>query len=149
MSQALCAEKEMIYVQEKTFEKQIELLSYLSENEKLNICGWLFPESNEKMVLGNPVVRSELEAVTTYSDGFKPYHTQPQVCSIDYISQIVASKKSIVAHCDSLALYRQGTKNWLAATIGHEGMCLVRDNTLLNQLLSRGFNASETAPNWW
>jgi len=139
----------MIYVEEKDFVRQIELLGFLSSIQPLSICAWQYPESKEKSILNSALQRSDLESVTTYENGFVPFHTEPAQCTTDFLETVKSSKQSITSNCDSLALYKSGSNNWLAATIGHEGMCLVKDQALLNKLLSAGFSASLEAPSWW
>ena len=139
----------MIYVQEKDFPRQIELLGFISSIQPLSICAWQYPESKEKTILNISLQRSELEPVTTYENGFVPFHTEPAQCTTEFLKTVKSSKQSIASNCDSSALYSSGSNSWFAATIGHEGMCLVKDHALLNKLLSAGFAASLEAPSWW
>jgi len=73
--------KNMIYIEEKTFERQIDLLGYLSELDAYYICAWLYPESNVTSIVSQKVDPIKLEPVTTYGDGIKPKHTQLVPCS--------------------------------------------------------------------
>jgi hypothetical protein len=139
----------MIYIQEKNFDRQIELLSFLSEKGSYSICAWLYPESSLAIVAGQLTEISNLEAVTTYDDGKIPSNTVPVECNKSMLSQFLVAKAELIANCDSLVLYKSSSKQWSVAAIGHEGICLVRDDALLTQLLSAGFSGSFEAPSWW
>jgi len=139
----------MIYVQEKGFSRQIELLSFLSSVLPLSICAWLYPESKVKTIINCSLQRSDLEPVSTYENGFVPFHTPLVACSETTLNNIQSLKSVITSNCDSLALYKSGSNNWVAATIGHEGICLIKDDELFNKIKSAGFSASKEAPIWW
>ena len=141
----------MIYVEEKSFDRQIELLSHLSAVEQLNVCAWLYPESSaEKLAEFNVnSFASKLVPVTTYENGFSPVHTELVSASPESMSAFRAAEKELSTNCDSIALYKENDLSWYAATIGHEGMCLVQDQSLLQGLIRAGFKASSEAPSWW
>ena len=140
----------MIYVEEKGFSRQFELLEFLSENESLNLCGWLYPESKAPKIAGYSVSENtELEAVTAYENGFKPFHTEVAQANQESINRFKSSEPEVKSNLDSIALYKSGSAFWVACTIGHEGMCLVRDTEMLANLTKAGFNASNEAPSWW
>ena len=139
----------MIYVQEKDFSRQIELIGFLSSLLPLSICAWQYPESKVKTLLNSSLQRSNLEPVTTYENGFVPFHTQLVNCTKSTLETIQSSLSVLTSNCDSLALYKNGYTNWVAATIGHEGMCLVKDNELYAKIKAAGFAASKEAPSWW
>ena len=141
----------MIYIEEKSFNRQLELVSYLSNLEQLKICAWLYPESTVGSLAGFNVSLCEswLVAVTSYADGFRPLHTELIPASPANISALVNAALDLKDNCDSLALYKDNEKSWYAATIGHEGMCLVQNRSLLQGLVRAGFNASEKPPSWW
>ncbi len=46
-------------------------------------------------------------------------------------------------------LVRPGELEWMAAAIPHEGMVLVRDDTLLKDLAAAGVQAQSEPPEWW
>ena len=139
----------MIYVEEKSLNRQIELISFLSELTPVSICAWLYPESRTNTLFDVPVVRSDLEPVTTYENGFVPYHTQLTDSSDKVLENIKSSTSALELNCDSLALYGNGSDKWVVATIGHEGMCLVRDDNLYKKLQTADFPVSKEAPSWW
>ena len=138
----------MIYIEEKDFNRQIELLSYISSGKDLNVCAWLYPESDALKLAGSDVIENNfsLIPVTVYENGFIPKCTTPVKASIDSINVFGAAFNELKKHCDSLALYKNNESSWLVATIGHEGMCLVKDDSLLNNLIQAGFSAKTDAP---
>jgi hypothetical protein len=141
----------MIYVEEKEFKRQIDLLYFLTEKQEYKICAWLYPESNVEEVAGFKVLsnKSLIEPITTYANGFLPHHTELVLVTKEIIKSFSSSKSELEANCDSLALYKPGATYWAAATVGHEGMCLVRQTDLLSSLVCSGFKASKDAPVWW
>lgn len=139
----------MIYVEEKSFDRQIEFIRFLAGIESCFVCAWLYPESKTATLLGKPVQRSALEPVTSYENGVGPRHTELVKCSESIVQLFSQAVGDIVTHCDSLALYKGGATDWFSATIGHEGVCLVRDETLFGPLRQAGFIVSTVAPSWW
>jgi len=139
----------MIYVQENKFSRQIDLFNYLTSQDSYSICAWLYPESEASSIASQSITQSDLEPVTTYEDGTLPKHTKLVPCSEKTLKIYLSSQIEITENCDSLALYQANKLSWCAVTIGHEGICLVRDETLLQQLIAEGFKASIEAPDWW
>jgi hypothetical protein len=141
----------MIYVEEKDFNRQIKLLVFLASSQDLSICAWLYPESTLTKLSGFDVTQnpSSLVPVTTYENGFRPKCTIPISASASKINAFGSSYNELKINCDSLALYKNNETSWFAATIGHEGMCLIQDDLLLNILIQAGFSASTDVPNWW
>ena len=91
----------MIYVEEKDFNRQIELLLNISSGKDLNVCAWLYPESDALTLAGSDVIENNLSLipVTTYENGFIPKCTTPIKASIDSIHLFSAAfneLKSIV-----------------------------------------------------
>jgi len=146
---ALCAPIEMIYVEEKDFDRQIDLLGFLAEQDEYLICAWLYPESKEISIASQTVTETDLEPVTTYGDGTKPKHTELSPCTPEILKTLLSEKSTIEKNIDSLAIYKLGEKSWSAVTIGHEGMCLVRSLAYLQSLEAAGFIVSTEAPSWW
>jgi hypothetical protein len=141
----------MIYVEEKDFNRQLELLSFLATSLDLNICAWLYPESTAKELAGIAVTNNplSLSPVTTYENGFSPKCTSPTAATKSTLDSFGSSHTELKKNCDSLALYKNNQSSWLATTIGHEGMCLVQDESLLTSLTQAGFSATTSAPDWW
>ncbi len=141
----------MIYVEEKSFSRQIELLKFMAVNHEFQICAWLYPESEIEVLAGFEVLseKADIKPVTTYENGVVPKHTKLVSATTETISAFCSAQKDVKANCDSLAIYPFETNNWVCATIGHEGMCLVTDKEMLQGLLGQGFNASAKAPSWW
>jgi len=139
----------MLYIDELNFQRQIDLLAFISSNSTLSICAWLYPESKASMIAGQKVTETSIQAVTEYDDGFKPRHTELTICNVELLNLILSSKNEVFKNCDSFALYSDDKSHWEVATIGHEGMCLVKNVTLLGQLEDAGFSVSSKPPSWW
>ena len=141
----------MIYISESSFTRQIELLAHLAETHQMMICAWLYPESTANEIAGFPIIRapSNLEPITTYEEGVCTGHTKLIRALVENISSYKAAETALVTHCDSLALYKVGESSWFAATIGHEGMCLIKEPSLLPSLVAAGYSASIEPPSWW
>ena len=141
----------MIYVEEKDFNRQIELLEFIASSQDLNICAWLYPESNVTELVGIEVSDNSqgFIPVTTYENGFSPKCTALVLATPGSIRSFGSAYSELKKNCDSLAIYKKNQFNWFAATIGHEGMCLVQDNSLLKRLTQAGYAASTEAPSWW
>jgi hypothetical protein len=142
----------MIYIEENSFERQIDLISSLASQAPFDLVAWLYPESTINNIIGTSVSKSitvNAMPVTTYGDGFVASCTQRLRVTDLLINMIMEEKKLITENCDSLCIYSHESPEWQACTIGHEGMILVRDTSLLGDLKSLGFNASLHAPSWW
>jgi hypothetical protein len=141
----------MIYVEEKDFNRQIELLEFVARYRDSSICAWLYPESRVAELVGIEVTDNPrgFVPVTTYEDGFLPKCTAPILATSKSIRAFGSAYSELKKNCDSLALYQKNQSSWLAATIGHEGMCLVQDDSLLNSLIQAGYSATTRAPEWW
>ena len=141
----------MIYVEEKQSSRQFELLSHVSKLHDLMMCSWLYPECTPDSVAGFRVAEQQLDLqpVTLYEGGVKPSHTELVPASEENIAAVVEANDEVATNCDSLALYGPGESSWLAVAIGHEGMCLVLEDSLLPQLQAAGFSASTEPPSWW
>ena len=141
----------MIYVVEKDFDRQLELLVFLASIEKYIFCGWLYPESKISACSGYSVTSNpeNLIPVTSYGDNHKPKCTEVTLASKSSITSFCANKFTVIKNFDSLALYKTNTKSWSATTIGHEGICLIQDDSLLLEITGAGFIASLQAPEWW
>ncbi len=139
----------MLYINELSFQRQIDLLRFISNNSTLSIGVWLYPESKVSMIAGLKVTKSSIQPVTEYYDGFKASHTELAKCTLEFLDRILLSKNEVFKNCDSIALYSHGKRDWEVATIGHEGMCLVKDATLFGQLQDEGFSVSSKPPSWW
>jgi hypothetical protein len=149
VNSALCVRKIMIYIQEKDFEGQLKLLAYLASEGSYSLCVWLYPESYASVISGQPVESSNLESITAYGDGTVPRHTSLAGCTKEFLQALSSSQAEVIANCDSLALYKDGATTWCAAVIGHEGMCLVKDEAMLSKIVAAGFSASLKEPGWW
>jgi hypothetical protein len=143
----------MIYITEKKLERQMALLQLASQlSGATDLVVWLYPGFNLTSFAGLAVTRDSngLLPATTYGDGSeKVSNTKPTHFTTSLVTKLVQGGSEIFRSCDSLAIYRTDEKDWFACTIYHEGMCFVKDNALLPQLIAQGFSATEEAPSWW
>ena len=142
----------MIYIEEKKFDRQLDLLTYFSDAESYELIIWMYPESKLKSIFNFTLNDGkELNGfpVTTYSNGVVAMRTPRVLLTKKLIGLMRKSRLLINNNCDSCALYFIGNNEWSICTIGHEGMCLVKDNQLLSDLVSVGFKASLDVPAWW
>jgi len=142
----------MIYLREKSFKRQVDLLDFFCNQGEFDLIIWFFPEPVLSNICDLELAPKDIiqgEQVTFYGDAINPMKTVRVRLTKDLISKIRASANQIRQNCDCLALYRTGETNWVACTIGHERMCLVRDRDLINDLSFEGFNASLNKPEWW
>lgn len=141
----------MIYVQENGLKRQLELLAFLSQEEACELVVWLYPESRLKHFSGLLVLNGQdgLKPVTTYTDGTQAKSTSAFPAASNSIVALKPFISKFKRNCDSIALYPAGKKDWSVCTIGHEGMCLVKNDKLLSKIQTAGFVASLAAPVWW
>lgn len=142
----------MLYIETSSFDDRIELIKYFTKNGDHELIFWLLPESKARSVCDLKLAAKDLqegEPVTTYGDDFKPNKTRRAKITYDLIGKICDSKDYININCDSITIYRKEEKAWLACTVGHEGMCLVKDDKHKLPLLEIGFDASNSKPEWW
>lgn len=142
----------MIYIFENKFERQIDLLEYFDRQGEFDLIIWFFPESKLQNICGiklSPKDLIEGEQVTIYGDDYSPRKTRRVGLTSGLLNEIRGAVEEIKENCDSLALYRPNENNWIFCTIENEGMCLARDEDLINELVSQGVNASLKKPEWW
>lgn len=142
----------MLYLETKSFEKQIELIEYFLESGEHEVIFWFFRESKKRGICDLKLAPKDLvegEQVTTYGDGLKPKKTRRVKLDLELVEKIRNSSKEIQSNCDSIVLYKTKETSWIACTIGHEGMCLIKNDELQNALHENGFNALGEPPNWW
>ena len=142
----------MIYVEENWFSKQIDFLRFFLEQDDFEIIIWMYPESKFSHLFGLSLERQENlsgEPVTAYEDGQLSSRTTRQPLTKELVGLAENNRRNVSRNVDSFAIYKSGEYGWLACTVGHEGMCLVQDESKLNNLISAGFNASLKAPSWW
>ncbi|EPZ2383029.1 hypothetical protein ACXLPV_004829 [Vibrio parahaemolyticus] len=141
----------MLYINEVGFERQIELLKFISNQSTFAVCLWLYPDSNVLTIAEQKVIENSgsIQPITEYSHGVIPKHTELKNCTTDFLNLLLSFKNEVIENCDSIALYNENNSNWAVATIGHEGMSLVRDITLLDSLKYEGFSVSLEPPSWW
>ena len=140
----------MIYVDEKNYSRQIDILEYALGQGNYDVIFWLYPEVENIDLFDLEVGKfDEAEPVTTYEKGIIPLRTRRKTLSADVINSIRNSKPLIEKYCDSCVLYKSDDYNWSVCTIGHEGFCLVKDDSWFNSLNKNDFNVSLNAPDWW
>lgn len=140
----------MIYVEEKKFDRQLDLIEFVSLGQEVEIVIWMYPESNLDTLFGYDLIKSsDAEHVTTYEDGTIAKRTPRLKISKEVIDLIRTKKQLLNKNCDSICLYLLGEFNWLGCTVGHEGMGLIKDDRFYETLIENSFNASFNAPSWW
>jgi hypothetical protein len=140
----------VLYIQEENYDRQLDLLRFLAGHGGFQVCAWLYPESQQGTLAGFRVVASEgVQPVTSYNNGTSPSRTELVAATDEAMAAIRRCESEMKANCDSIALYPEGGSEWCAATIGHEGMCIVHDESNLQQLQDAGFKVSNKPPAWW
>jgi hypothetical protein len=142
----------MIYVEEKEFNKQLELLNVFANKGCFDLVIWRYPESTATSFIDIALSDSDqfnIEPVTTYEDGTIAKSSGRIPLNDELLRKLINNVSWLRNHCDSLCVYSKGSYEWTVCTVGHEGMGLVKDIEILSSLVEQGFNASETAPDWW
>lgn len=141
----------MIYIQESSLASQLLALEFLSGLLPCRLVLWNYPSIKKQKIplLANELLNQRFAPVTEYSDGTVPFHSKPCAAKPSLISYLNNFGSEIKTSVDSICIYPQASLEWAACTIGHEGMCLVKDDRYLKPLLAKGFNASTKAPEWW
>jgi len=141
----------MIYIQEKYFTKQIDMLHFIIEMGEFEIIIWLYPESKIKHLFGLEILTCEKfqgASVTKYDTPIIK-RTIRQKATLEFIAKLKKSRRVFTQNCDSCVLYKVGEFNWYAALIGHEGMLLVNDDEKKEEFILNGFNATLEPPDYW
>ena len=115
----------MLYIQDKYFKKQMDLLYFLLEHNEFEIIIWLYPESKLKHLFGFDLLKFgkyQGKPVTEYNDSSPVIkRTIRQKMTSSFIARIYESRRIFVQNCDSCVIYKLGEFDWYASTIGHEG----------------------------
>ena len=140
----------MIYVEEKNIATIEKLFIDLAESTPLALCAWLYPESEVEEIGDIAVVYSDstVEPYTEYGLDAACQRTELVEANEDHIQDLFNDSDGTRA-IDNIALYREGEYEWYAVMLNHEGICLIRDDILMKDLLSGGLNASFDPPDWW
>lgn len=144
--------EETIFITESSFDRQILLLSKLSNRTRLELVIWLYPESRVDNIIGfcaNSPAAVNAIPVTTYADHIVRKCTQRLPTTDDLIKAIALNEVCFIGECDSLCVYHPSKAEWVASVILHEGVILIKDNSLLVDLEALDFKASPHAPSWW
>ncbi|MDO3386607.1 hypothetical protein QWI17_12240 [Gilvimarinus sp. SDUM040013] len=141
----------MIYIEANGLKRQLELLALISKMESCELVIWLYPESRIRHLAGALVSKNHVNFVpiTTYEDRTEPRCTSSLPAHSNSILALKTFISKLERNSDSIALYPAGEKDWSACSVGHEGVCLVKNERLLFKIQSAGFTASLTAPSWW
>ena len=142
----------MIYVEEKWFSKQIDFLRHLLKEGEFEVIIWMYPESKFSHLFGlNLEHGTDIsgKSVTTYGNGKIASRTARQPLTKELIDLAENHRRNVSRNVDSFVIYKPDEFDWLACTVGHEGMCLVQDESRLSNLINAGFNASSEAPDGW
>ena len=89
------------------------------------------------------------ERVTTYGDEEEPPRSTRLCVDAELLHRFKEVKAVFVESCDSFALYRHREIKWVACTVPHERICLVRDAALFEELRLLGLAVSKEPPAWW
>ncbi|MBU1568056.1 MAG: hypothetical protein KJ630_20835 [Proteobacteria bacterium] len=142
----------MLYIETNSLDQQIELIKFFSCNGEYDAIFWLFPKSKSREICDLKLAPKDLlegKPVTTYGDGYKPHKTRRVKLTKEFFYKISDSRKSIEKQCDSVVIYKPNEEEWLACAIGHENMCLVRDESLKPELSKFGFKVTSEKPEFW
>ena len=143
----------MLYIQEKYFNRQIDMLKFLINLNEFEVIIWLYPESQLKHLFCFDLLhcdRYQGKPVTEYNDSDVIIRrTVRQKLTSTFITRIFESRRIFIQNCDSCVLYKPGEYDWYASTIGHEGVFLVKEDNKQNEFVSNGFNASLKKPDFW
>lgn len=143
----------MLYIQEKYFNRQIDVLNFLMGLDEFEVIIWLYPESKLKHLFGFELLhcdRYQGKPVTEYNDSDVIIRrTDRQKLTSSFITRIIESKRIFIQNCDSSVLYKPGENDWYASTIGHEGVFIVTEDNKQNELILNGFKASLEKPDFW
>ncbi|WP_248741407.1 MULTISPECIES: hypothetical protein [unclassified Pseudomonas] len=141
-----------LFITENRFDRQILLLSKLSNQTRLELVIWLYPESRVDNIIGYRVsspTTVNATPVTTYAGHLAGRCTQRLPITDDLIRAIALNEVDFINECDSLCVYHPSQAEWVASFISHEGVILIKDGSLLVDLEALDFKASPHAPAWW
>jgi len=142
----------MIYVEEKWFSRQIDFLRFFLGERDLEIIFWMYRESKFTHLSGITIERGSNipgHPVTTYDDGTISSRTIRQPLTVELITLVENNRRNVSRNVDSIVLYEPSKHEWLACTIGHEGMCLVNDDAYIEKMQKVGFCATRKTPKHW
>ncbi|HEX7025708.1 MAG TPA: hypothetical protein VF268_00560 [Gammaproteobacteria bacterium] len=142
----------MIYVAEKDFNRQLDLLEHFSNSEDVELVVWMYPEAEIDELLGLKLYESrsiKAEPVTTYQEGIISRCTKRLPTDRNLIQKLRSERHIITKNCDSICLYFSNDFEWQVCVVGHEGMGLVRNTSFISDLKKSGYNVSLNPPDWW
>lgn len=142
----------MLYVIESDFERKIFMLNEFSKKESCDLVVWLYPESFLSKLLGVPFelyYEENLESVTTYGNNANVRRSYRLQLDQGLVNKIVMNKELCSKNVDSFCLYYKRKLSWNVCTIGHEGVCLVKDYGMYEFLRKLGYSVSKKPPVWW
>jgi hypothetical protein len=95
-----------------------------------------------------PDVNDYLEPVTEHGDGRRPLCSRRVSIDEELVSWLEPRTDDFEDWGDSLAIYRPGKWDLVAAVIPHEGLILVADE-FGSALAASGFFPGADPPDWW
>ena len=98
----------MLYFENDSFEKQIELVEYFSIIGNHDVMFWIFPESKCRNICDlrlSPKDLVEGNPVTTYGDGSMGKRTRRTTLDSNLVEKIRECKNDIKENCDSIVIY--------------------------------------------
>jgi hypothetical protein len=142
----------VLYLPGKTLDVWPKLFGLLSLKEPLDLVMWLYPGrtlSELPLPFSQKHISEDLERVTVYSLGEEPPATSRFRVNDELLKKVKGSEKKLVKVCDDFALYRPGERTWVACSIPHEDMSLVKESVLLSELQSCGLAVLTEPPAGW
>lgn len=142
----------MLYVEEKSFNKQLELINDIYSDSGAVLVIWIYPERDLTELIGLKLISPDyrkITPVTTYELGVRVLCTEQLTINNELIELIKNNENEISSNSDSLCVYSLEGGDWEMCTIGHEGMGLVKDDLLYERIRGLKLNVSHDAPSWW
>lgn len=144
------SEVDMLYILEKRVDVLLDMFLHLSNEPDYKLVIWLYPESDCNNLIGYDVIKgrpSEFLPVTTYQDSDYKF-TRPIDVSSGLIEKVKGNISELSRVVDSFCFYLNEPE-WKFCSIGHEGMGLVNNDSIFDEIKAKGFNVSTTPPEWW
>lgn len=142
----------MIFIQEREYGRQIDLIETLSNMFECDLVAWVYPDSKIDLLFEIPLQEASLinaDPCTTYEGQLKVRCTPRMPITDDFVKIMRDDKKTVDLYCDSLCIYSVNDRKWLACIVGHEGMILVDRSDLFGALGELDFSVSNSPPDWW
>jgi hypothetical protein len=140
----------MLYILEERIDLLLEMFLHFSSDSDYKLVIWLYPESDCNNLIGYDVIKGRSEEylpATTYQNSDYKF-TRPIKVSPDIIERVKENISDLSRVVDSFCFYLN-EPGWKFCSIGHEGMGLVNDDSMFDEIKAKGFIVSKSAPEWW